>query len=980
MILAGAGTGKTYTLMHRIRHLISTRQIDPQNTLLLTFTEKATNEAIDSIRQLLGKKAEKIFVGTFHSFCYSLIRRYGSQAQSGQALWQEVDSLYFLIENFNKMDFIQSRKFSNDPKKFIYESFLPFFNRSTDELLSPGDLKIKHQRVMQTKEWFLSNYPGINQNSVEIKDLPLQLSDLIMTYEFFQKAKEKYKALDYGDMVQSCYNILANNNDILYKVRKEFRHIFIDEYQDNNYALNKIINLIIENDPSITVVGDEDQCIYSFRGANYFNISDFRKRYGTFESYNEVTLIENRRSTQKILNLSNEVISKVLHRTKKELTSLPEKLNIGSKPKLIQADKSQTMTLLPELIQRIVIQQGVSFGDIAIICRGRGNVKDAANSLRDNAIPIDIHIEEFFEVSIIKDILAWAHVIIGDDKAESALFRILKNEVSANYASIFFQRTSRMKIDDRLALLTKNKDKINEIDHIIEVLINLKKDLNKRMRPDEMVWNILANLKSSKRVKGMRSEYEYEQKINLSNAGEILNLAEKFNNKNPDSRLDQWLKYMDVLFTFSKKPATQPELSNHNINRAVNIMTIHQSKGLQFPIVIIPFMYSGSFPSRLKKHPSIDRLPNSWKAWSQEPINPDFALSHLDEERRIFYVGITRAERELYIIGPTKRQSLFTKELDESSMKNVEIYKMKSDQNSKLYMDKKKQKLLMKMNNEIASNKFESAKQILFEIEGMNQNPERPNNQVQLKQDLLHLSSTKIETYDTCSYKYRLKYIDKLPERKTRATGEFGSIMHSVLEEFHGLDKREQTKVMLFELLEKNWRENSFEYRKREEEFRKQGEEILSHYFDYIIKNSPNVIGTEKSFSYTIDQINVKISGKIDRVDQEGDYVNIIDYKTSQKKEKAKNNLQMALYTEAMLNGAIKDIKASPSKATLHFLRHVDDPVSSHSFSDDELEESRKKISEVADGIRKQKYETKKSDFTCRFCDYKEFICPAWEQ
>ena len=980
MILAGAGTGKTYTLMHRIRHLISTRQIDPQNTLLLTFTEKATNEAIDSIRQLLGKKAEKIFVGTFHSFCYSLIRRYGTQAQSGQALWQEVDSLYFLIENFNKMDFIQSRKFSNDPKKFIYESFLPFFNRSTDELLSPEDLKIKHQRVMQTKEWFLSNYPGINQNSVEIKDLPLQLSDLIMTYEFFQKAKEKYKALDYGDMVQSCYNILANNNDILYKVRKEFRHIFIDEYQDNNYALNKIINLIIENDPSITVVGDEDQCIYSFRGANYFNISDFRKRYGTFESYNEVTLIENRRSTQKILNLSNEVISKVLHRTKKELTSLPEKLNIGSKPKWIQADKSQTMTLLPELIQRIVIQQGVSFGDIAIICRGRGNVKDTANSLRDNAIPIDIHIEEFFEVSIIKDILGWAHVIIGDDKAESALFRILKNEVSANYASIFFQRTSRMKIDDRLALLTKNKDKINEIDHIIEVLINLKKDLNKRMRPDEMVWNILANLKSSKRVKGMRSEYEYEQKINLSNAGEILNLAEKFNNKNPDSRLDQWLKYMDVLFTFSKKPATQPELSNHNINRAVNVMTIHQSKGLQFPIVIIPFMYSGSFPSRLKKHPSIDRLPNSWKAWSQEPINPDFAQSHLDEERRIFYVGITRAERDLYIIGPTKRQSLFTKELDESSMKNVEIYKMKSDQNSKLYMDKKKQKLLMKMNNEIASNKFESAKQILFEIEGMNQNPERPNNQVQLKQDLLHLSSTKIETYDTCSYKYRLKYIDKLPERKTRATGEFGSIMHSVLEEFHGLDKREQTKVMLFELLEKNWRENSFEYRKREEEFRKQGEEILSHYFDYIIKNSPNVIGTEKSFSYTIDQINVKISGKIDRVDQEGDYVNIIDYKTSQKKEKAKNNLQMALYTEAMLNGAIKDIKASPSKATLHFLRHVDDPVSSHSFSDDELEESRKKISEVADGIRKQKYETKKSDFTCRFCDYKEFICPAWEQ
>ena len=194
------------------------------------------------------------------------------------------------------------------------------------------------------------------------------------------------------------------------------------------------------------------------------------------------------------------------------------------------------------------------------------------------------------------------------------------------------------------------------------------------------------------------------------------------------------------------------------------------------------------------------------------------------------------------------------------------------------------------------------------------------------------------------------------------------------------LESENQTEQSLYNLLEKHWREDSFEYRQRGEEFRKQGKELLSDYFKYVQKNPPTVVGREKEFSYTMDNVNVKISGKIDRIDDHGETLGIVDYKTSRKKEKANNNIQMALYTEALLNDAVQGISGKPGEASLHFLRFGDDPLSSHEFLDEEIEAYRDKIRVVAEGIRSGSFETNKSDFNCQYCDYKEFLCSAWEE
>ena len=977
MILAGAGTGKTFTLLYRIRHLISSRQIKPEHVLLLTFTEKATAEAKETIHEILGGQTETIFVGTFHSFCHTILRRYGPDDRMYDVLWQESDVLYYLIKHFDEMDFIQSRVFADNPVKAIRESFIPFFNRVSDELLSPAELESKLNDMENSQDWFEQNFPGIHDKSTNFDDVRNQLHDLVKGYSFFQSAKAEQNALDFGDMILGCYELLKNDASVLNQIRDECRHIFIDEYQDNNFALNKIVNLIAEKSPSITVVGDEDQCIYSFRGANYYNIADFRNRYEAHPNYAEIPLVENRRSTQEILDLANATIRLNPDRTLKVLKCLPENAQSGPKPIWIQANKQETLDVLPNLIHSLINDGQALYGDIAVICRGWSNVIEAANAMQKSAIPVDIHIEKFFDVPIVKDVLAWGHFICKDDYSDIALFRILRGQLGESWAQAFYRQMNKKSVEDKLEQLNKIKNESEEITQLLHSIDSIQQALDKKLKADEMVWQILTVLKQSSLVKTIRNNYRYAQRLNLANVGEILNLAEQFVNKDTNATLMDWLAFMEVMALASNQNAAQPELETGNM--AVQVMTIHQSKGLQFPVVFMPFLYSGSFPSRVMKHATIDRLPTSWMAWEQD-ADTDFRELHNREERRVFYVGITRAERILYLFGPTSRQSLFTQELENIKPNPMEIETMNAHTNKTVSLSEKRQQLLAELNREIAANQLENARKILDEMTQDHVQDTDKTEPVSESTSTLHLSSTKIDTYNSCPLKYRLKYIDKVPEKKTRATGEFGSIMHSILEEFHGLDPDNQTEQMLLDLLEKYWQEESFEYRQRGDEFKKQGEELLSNYFQFVQNNPPNVLECEAPFSYFMDEINVKISGKIDRIDNTGDTLGIIDYKTSRKKEKAKNNIQMALYTEALLNDAVNGVNGKPGEASLHFLRFGDDPLSSHKFSEDELNVYREKISDVADGIRSGAFETKKGDFTCQYCDYKEFLCPAWEE
>ena len=977
MILAGAGTGKTTTLLHRVNHLIHSKQVLPVHMLLLTFTEKATSEIRQKIRDLIGPSADDITISTFHGFCNALVREHAIDTNAEKLLWQEEDITYFFINHFNQLTFIQSRIFRANPYGAITGSFIPFIDRIRDELLAPADIKKLYDPAMLSSAVIENIFPNLHADANQ-EDVLLQLADLVQLFDFFQDKKNELDVVDYGDMILGCWTMLNTHPHILHIVREKYQHIFIDEYQDNNYALNKIINLIAGDAPSITVVGDEDQCIYSFRGANYYNIKDFEDRYKSLSNYVTVKLMENYRSSSEILNLANASITRNTNRQKKTLYRPRELPKNGPKPVWFPTESKDTIIGVPLLIRDLVENKNHLFCDVAIICRTWGHVKSMANALQQAAIPVDIHVEKFFNVPIVKDALAWGHVIAEDEQAEAGLFRILKTHLGHDWASNFYNVCQRASITERVAAMEKQAKDNTTVSWVLSAREKLLDTLRKNTRPDEMVWAILSILKQTPRLQQLRINYRYQERLNLANMAWIMSLAERFTTINTEPSLGSWLHYMNILQMNLTIDAAQP--LEYNQQTAVQVLTAHQAKGLEFPIVIVPFLRAGSFPMRLQRPKVLDRTPETWKKWSA--VNTAAANEvHLQEERRVFHVACTRAKDELYLCGPTKSQSIFTKELELDNPETMEIRAMTITEEAlqQPKLTEQKQRLLVDLSREIAAHQYDNASHILAEMQSLEQeNLSETASSQSGSENLLRLSASSIGDYETCPYKYRLKHIDRVPERKTRVTMEFGIIIHNVLDEFHGSE--DQSLDNLLQLLEKHWRTDAFEYLLREEEFKIQARELLTAYHQYIQDHPPQVVARERKFSFTIDELQVMISGKIDRIDQEGNRLAVVDYKTSKNKEKAKGSLQLALYTEALKRDAVEGVSGKPGSTILHFLRHPDDPLESHVFDTADLDKQMEKVTAVSAGIRKYEFPTKPGDFICRNCDYREFLCPAWEE
>ena len=318
MILAGAGTGKTFTLENRIVYLIKHYNVKPEHILTITYTEKAAGELQNRLANKIGQSVRDMTIGTFHSFCFRLLKDY--KKSTLPYLLEESEAIHMFLENYDELGPFYSEEFSINPQLAVIKSFIPFFNRLRDELIDIERMTI----------------PLDNENNISAETIA-QLKDLKRIYPIFQKWKRDLNVVDYGDMILLCYQILQKNEAVLKIIQDKYRHVIIDEFQDNNFALNKIINYITEKQPQITVVGDENQTIYSFRGANSYNITEFKTKYKT----TILSLEENFRSTQSILNLANASINK--NTLQKKANVYTKKNPMGSIPKLFWGEKNEQL-------------------------------------------------------------------------------------------------------------------------------------------------------------------------------------------------------------------------------------------------------------------------------------------------------------------------------------------------------------------------------------------------------------------------------------------------------------------------------------------------------------------------------------------------------------------------------------------------------------------------------------------------------------
>ena len=349
----------------------------------------------------------------------------------------------------------------------------------------------------------------------------------------------------------------------------------------------------------------------------------------------------------------------------------------------------------------------------------------------------------------------------------------------------------------------------------------------------------------------------------------------------------------------------------------------------------------------------------------------------------------------MILLAPKKATSIFIKELDKTLIEEEKMESIKTEESINVSKNSLREVYEQKLQNSLAKDNFDRAENMVSALriirdldKGI---PFKTENYEDCEKELLsdmetydvkpdtddlYLSATAIETYQKCPLKYRLSFQDKVPESASKPQMSFGSIIHKVLQRFHEPEKK-LTEERILRLLEEEWKQDEFDYSAREEKFLEQGESILKEYVKRTDENPPSVLSREHPFNFSVDN-KIFVRGKIDRIDETENGYSVIDYKTSKTPSPAKKNIQLAVYCLYLAQAVEEKIKGIPSSASLYFLRETEEPLFSHSFTNDELNETKNIILDIAEKIRRNLFEPEKG-YHCNWCDYKHLLCPLWK-
>lgn len=598
LILAGAGSGKTRTLTYRIAYLIKEKKVKPSQILALTFTNKAAKEMKDRIGQLLKKEIAPMWIGTFHSVCARLLRIEAKAAGFEQNFTiYDVDDQVRAIKKILSSLGLAQQKF---PPKLI------------------------QSRLSRLKNQF--KFPE------DIKDQDLGFEGMLYEiYTKYQSYLAKNNAMDFDDLLIKPIKLLDENPEIRKKYISKFSYILVDEYQDTNRAQYLFLTGLVNKKQNICVVGDEDQAIYGWRGADLNNILNFNK---DFKSAKVFKLEENYRSNANILEAANAVVK---HNNERIGKNLWTNLEAGEPISVFVAgDEAEEAKHLVSVIHDELYTNKRSFKDIAILYRTNAQSRAIEDVMRRNAISYTlIGSTKFYERKEIKDILAYLKLIVNpaDDIALKRIINfplrgvgettVLKIEKFAEMEGIrLFDAVGR--VDEVASISSAMGGRVMEFYNLISKFIGLREKLS----AVELASTLATDSGILHHYKTEYDQYESETRIN--NIKELFNSIAQFvtdrENEGKDTSLASYLEEVSLM--------TSVDEWNNSAN-AVTLLTLHAAKGLEFPVVCITGLEMGILPLQ-KAH--------------------ETNIRELEEERRLMYVGMTRAQKKLYLSYANRRR------------------------------------------------------------------------------------------------------------------------------------------------------------------------------------------------------------------------------------------------------------------------------------------------------------------------------------
>ncbi|CDE14447.1 aTP-dependent DNA helicase PcrA [Clostridium sp. CAG:470] len=594
LVIAGAGSGKTKVLTHKIAYLIGEKQVKPWNILAITFTNKAANEMKERIGNLVGDVSADIWMGTFHSICVRILRRFIDRIG--------FDSSFIIFDTSDQRTLVKAciKSIGLDDKMFTDRSVLSEISNAKNEMLEPDQYTVRANGDFRKEK-------------------------IALVYEMYQKRLKENNAIDFDDIINYTIKILMENPDILEYYSDKFHYVLVDEYQDTNKAQFTLVTMLASKNGNITVVGDNDQGIYSFRGADISNILNFER---DFPGTKIIKLEQNYRCTGNILKAANAVIKNNEVTYKKELWTENE---VGNLPAVYSAkNEYDEGTYIAQQIEHLRREEYYKYSDFAILYRMNTQSRAIEEILRRESIPYKIIGGlKFYERKEIKDIISYLRLI--QNPSDNLSLKRIINEPKRGIGKTSLDKIEELSINSGVPMyeIIKNAEQygLNRVFLNSREFVNAIEELRAKKEDIKISDLIKETLKKSGYTQALENENTIEAENRIENLDEFLTVAIEFEDESADNKLSDFLEGITL----------SSDIDNmEEAEETVTLMTLHSAKGLEFPVVFLVGMEEGIFPG----YKSIG-----------EP-------KELEEERRLCYVGITRAKEHLFLTC-SKQRTIF---------------------------------------------------------------------------------------------------------------------------------------------------------------------------------------------------------------------------------------------------------------------------------------------------------------------------------
>lgn len=955
LIVAGAGTGKTKVITSRIAWLIEEKHIKSDEILALTFTEKAAEEMDVRLDQILEYGSFDRWIFTFHAFCDKILKRHAIDIglPNNYKMLNQTQAWLLVRKNLEKFNLNYYRPTGN-PSKFIH-ALLTHFSRCKDEGISPEDyLEYAEKIKLDTDSAdFVKNLDFEDCDDGEKKKIIAaeieRIGEVANAFHVYQQLLKDNDCLDFADLINYTIKLFKDRPQILAKYRHQFKYVLVDEFQDTNFVQYELIKLLSAPKNNLTVVGDDDQSIYKFRGASISNIMQFKE---DFPDAKGIVLTENYRSCQEILDTAYKFIKQ------NDPNRLEAKLGIKKMLHANRPDNAEVSHLhfttgeveAESVIRKIAElreKDNCDWSHFAILIRANDSANAFIEKLEIARIPYQfLAMRGLYNKPIIVDTINYFKLL--DNYHESAaVFRIL------NLPMLGFEPDQIVKLTHfakrKSICLFEAVKKAAVIQGINETTI---KNANRLISLIEKDCSAAKSRQPSEIFKRFIFGFEYLQYLsskgdsiaqeNIGYLNQFLKKMLSFESETPDCRIKDFLELIEMEQEAGDEGSLVPDV---NVGPdMVRIMTVHGSKGLEFDYVFLSHLVDRKFPTD-ERHDPIE-IPD---ALVKEKI-PEGNI-HLEEERRLFYVAVTRAKKGLF----------FTTAEDYGGARK-----------------KKLSRFLTELGFEKPELDFSTVKASLSPLKGdsnANANYELPKK----------FSFSQMQMYERCPLQYKFSNILKIPTFGN-AHFTFGTVIHSTLQKFleefltptspqqslFGTAEPLQKKPDLNKLLkiyEEAWLDDWYQDAGQKKEYYEKGKKLLKVFFDEFSADMPAVKYLETGFNFPLGKY--LFNGRIDRIDEKNGLCEIIDYKTGQAKgdDLSTDDKRQLLFYQI----AAEEILKLPLEKLTYYYLETGKKVS-FIGKDKDKDKLKERFLDIISQIEARNFDPTPNPNICMFCDFKD-IC-----